>query len=196
MYIIDKELLNSLSEEAKQSPRKRKNYNFHPTLDDPINRMLNAIEPGSYAQPHKHENPDKREVFIILRGKVAAFFFDNEGNITDRIILDKEKGVFGVEVAPRKWHSIMSLDQDSVVYEIKDGPYNVQNDKIFAPWAPIEGTKEVVEYLDFFLQLKILIFQEGAFAYPEGRPRDTNHRLSVGGRSVAILLIRSLQADG
>jgi cupin fold WbuC family metalloprotein len=149
MYIIDNNFLNTLSDEARQAPRKRKNYNFHSTLDDPINRMLNAVEPDTYAPPHKHENPDKREVFIILRGSVVAFFFDDEGNITDKILLNKEKGVYGVEVPPGKWHSVMSLESGSVLYEIKDGPYNVQNDKIIAPWAPIEGSNDVSKYMDF-----------------------------------------------
>jgi len=147
MYIIDNELLNTLTEEAKKSPRRRKNYNFHSVLEDPINRMLNAMEPDTYTTPHKHENPDKREVFIVLRGSFAVFFFDDDGKITDTIILNKEKGVYGVEVPPRKWHSVMSLEQGSVVYEIKDGPYDASNDKIFATWAPAEGSKEVDGYL-------------------------------------------------
>jgi cupin fold WbuC family metalloprotein len=111
--------------------------------------MLNAMESDPYASPHKHENPDKREVFIILRGSVVAFFFDDAGNITEKILLNNEKGVHGVEVPPGKWHSIMSLETGSVVYEIKDGPYNAQNDKILAPWAPLEGSKETSEYLDY-----------------------------------------------
>jgi cupin fold WbuC family metalloprotein len=149
MYIIDNELLDKLSEEARKSPRKRKNYNFHPTLDDPINRMLNALEPDTYAPPHKHENPDKREVFLLMRGSVVVFFFDDEGNITDKILLDKKKGAYGVEVPPRKWHSVFSLETNSVVYEIKDGPYNPNNDKNFAPWAPSEDSEEVNDYLKF-----------------------------------------------
>ena len=54
--IINKAQLFKVIAEAQDSNRKRKNFNFHKTFDDPINRMLNAIEPGSYIQPHKHEN--------------------------------------------------------------------------------------------------------------------------------------------
>jgi len=149
MYIINNDRLNSLSEEAQKSPRKRKNFNFHSVLEDPINRMLNAMEPDTYTPPHKHENPDKREVFIVLRGSFAFFLYDDEGTITDIILLNKEKGVYGVEVPPRKWHSIMSLEKGSVVYEIKDGPYDAQTDKILATWAPVEGSSEVEEYLEY-----------------------------------------------
>jgi len=149
MHIIDNELLNKLSDEARQLPRRRKNYNFHLTLDDPINRMLNAMEPDTYTPPHKHENPDKREVLIVLRGRLAVFFYDDEGKITDIILLGKENGVYGVEVPPRKWHSIVSLEAGSVVYEIKDGPYDPNNDKILASWAPAEGSNEVEKYLKY-----------------------------------------------
>ncbi|MDR2928053.1 MAG: WbuC family cupin fold metalloprotein [Cytophagaceae bacterium] len=149
MKIINKELLDSLTKEAQSSPRKRKNLNFHPALDDPMNRMLNALEPDTYTTPHKHENPDKREVFIVLRGRLAVFFFDNSGKITHKTILDKEVGVFGIEVLPRTWHSVLSLESGSVVYELKDGPYEAHNDKIFAPWAPTEGSSEVDDYMKF-----------------------------------------------
>lgn len=43
--IIDKALLDKVSEQAKASPRLRMNYNFHQSLDDKCHRMLNAIEP-------------------------------------------------------------------------------------------------------------------------------------------------------
>lgn len=46
MKIIDDNLMNGLAEEAKKSPRLRKNYNFHQSLQDKCHRFLNALEPG------------------------------------------------------------------------------------------------------------------------------------------------------
>lgn len=43
--IIDKDLLDKVSEQAKASPRLRMNYNFHQSLDDKCHRFLNAVEP-------------------------------------------------------------------------------------------------------------------------------------------------------
>lgn len=43
MKIIDKNLLDELSTQAKASPRLRMNYNFHQSLDDKCHRMLNAV---------------------------------------------------------------------------------------------------------------------------------------------------------
>jgi len=149
--IIDIGTLELLKTEAVKSERLRKNYNYHESFDDPINRMLNAVEPGSYVQPHKHENPDKREVFLLLRGKMAVVFFDNEGNITEHVILDNEKH-FGVEIPPSVWHTIIALKPGTVVYEIKDGPYFPADDKNFANWAPREGDTECMDYMNEILK--------------------------------------------
>ena len=48
MKIINEQLLDETQAKALQSPRLRMNYNFHERLDDPINRLLNAMEPGTY----------------------------------------------------------------------------------------------------------------------------------------------------
>jgi cupin fold WbuC family metalloprotein len=146
MIRIDNSLLNTLSGKAKAAPRLRTNHNFHQSAADPLNRMLNAMEPGTYVQPHKHENPDKREAFLLLRGKMLVVSFDNAGNVTDHVVLDPQAGNFGLEVPPRTYHTLVCLAEGSVLYELKDGPYDVSNDKVFAPWAPSEGSPEAPEY--------------------------------------------------
>jgi cupin fold WbuC family metalloprotein len=147
MIIINRPLTEGVSEEAKKSARLRKNLNFHTDLADPVNRMLNAFEPGTYVRPHKHESPDKCEVFLILTGKALAIQFNDAGAILEHIVLDNSQGVYGVEFPPRKWHSIISLVSGTVLYEVKPGPYAPINDKNFAPWAPAEGTSESATYL-------------------------------------------------
>lgn len=143
---IDSDILGKVISEAKKAGRKRKNYNYHQSFNDPINRMLNAVEPGSYVQPHKHENPDKREVFLLLKGKLLVVFFDNKGNISEHILLDNINN-FGVEIPPAVWHTIIALEPGTVVYEIKDGPYSPADDKNFANWAPNEEDAECKEYM-------------------------------------------------
>jgi cupin fold WbuC family metalloprotein len=147
MKIINNELLGNLSNEAQLNSRKRKNFNFHEASTDPIQRMLNAFEPGTYVRPHRHSFPPKREVFIVLAGEVAVLFFDDAGNIIHRVVLNRDKGMYGVEIEPGAWHSIVSLQSGSVVYEVKDGPYDVPSDKDFAPWAPVEGEMDSIAYL-------------------------------------------------
>ena len=64
MKLISEELLDSVSHEARESSRLRMNYNFHESLDSPIHRLLNALEPGTYLPPHRHT--DKEETYKPL----------------------------------------------------------------------------------------------------------------------------------
>ncbi len=148
MQIIDSVLLASLSKEAQCNSRQRKNYNFHKEDADTLQRMLNAIEPGSYVQPHRHFSPAKREMFIILTGKMLVIVFDDEGNIVNHAVLDSSGNQRGIELLPHEWHTIISLVPGSVVFEVKDGPYNPTDDKGFAPWAPSSESPEAVMYLE------------------------------------------------
>ena len=66
MEIIDKRLLDEVSAQAKDSPRLRKNYNFHQTLHDLCHRMLNALEPETAILAIYY--PDKDETFVMLCG--------------------------------------------------------------------------------------------------------------------------------
>ena len=54
MKIIDEELLNEVSAQAKESPLLRMNYNFHQSLDEKCHRFLNAVEPGTVVPIHRH----------------------------------------------------------------------------------------------------------------------------------------------
>lgn len=107
MKIINEALLNETTGRAKQSPRLRMNYNFHERLDDPVNRLLNALEPGTYLRPHRHLNPKKDEIFLLLRGRIAVFLFDNKGEITQTQILDPKEGVYGAEIKAGTWHGLL-----------------------------------------------------------------------------------------
>ncbi|MEI6681459.1 MAG: WbuC family cupin fold metalloprotein [Bacteroidota bacterium] len=146
MIIIDTRLLDQVSAQAKSSPRRRKNHNFHKEPADTLQRLLNAIEPLSYVQPHKHENPDKREAFFALRGRIAVIEFDEQGAVTGHTILDPLMGIFGAEVAQCTYHTVIALEEDTVAYEIKDGPYSPIDDKNFASWAPKEGEDGCMAY--------------------------------------------------
>jgi len=118
--------------------------------------MLNAAEPGTYVRPHKHENPDKVEVFVIIKGSALIVEFDEKGEPADHMILNPRKGGHAVEIPPRIWHSFITLEPGTVLYEVKEGPYNKDTDKNFAPWAPEEGTKNAQVFNERVLrELKI-----------------------------------------
>lgn len=148
MRNIDRQMVESLQTQAKESHRLRKNLNFHTFPSDPLQRMLNAIEPNSYVHPHRHIDPPKREMFLILTGRVAVFIFDNGGNVLNFTVLDAATQNYGIEILPHEWHTIVSLSPGSIVFEVKDGPYDADVDKWFAPWAPEPDTQEAIDYLN------------------------------------------------
>jgi cupin fold WbuC family metalloprotein len=154
MIVINKPLLDSVSEQAVNSQRLRMNYNFHRQLDDPLNRLLNAMEPGSYFPPHRHKNPDKEEIFLVLRGSVLILIFDENGSVISSTEISPKKEIYGMEIEAGVWHSLIVLEPNTVVYEVKKGPYAPLTPNNIAPWAPDPADKEMVKkYMD---ELKIV----------------------------------------
>ncbi len=151
MIHITNEITIPLIQEAAKSDRKRKNYNFHQDASERIHRMIHATNPETYVQPHKHENPDKMESFIILKGRVLVIEFSEDGKIIDYIILDSANESYGVEIPAKQWHTLITLEKDSLVFEWKDGPWNASDDKNFAIWAPAEGDQNCMEYNNLLL---------------------------------------------
>jgi cupin fold WbuC family metalloprotein len=151
MIKIDNNLIESVSEKAKNSSRRRMNFNFHEKAEDTLHRMINCLCFGTYIRPHKHEFP-KREAFIILSGHILIVEFDEMGNVTQHFELSQKDGNFGAEIAPGTYHTLISLSENSVIYEVKDGPYDVKNDKIFAPWSPKEGSAEEEKFIKNILE--------------------------------------------
>jgi cupin fold WbuC family metalloprotein len=150
MILINEQLLDQTTEKARLILRGRANYNFHQQLDDPINRLINALEIDTYVRPHKHKNPDKNEIFLLLRGKVAIFIFDDDGKITAATILDPKNGVYGGEIPPDTWHGLLVLQSGSVIYEVKEGPFTPISPENFAPFAPDSNDSGKVKvYLNY-----------------------------------------------
>ena len=84
---ITQAMIDDLLAQAAESPRKRTIYRLH-EHHEPVQRMINAMLPGTYTPPHKHENPDKVELFSILVGKFAVLEFDDAGVVINVYRLD------------------------------------------------------------------------------------------------------------
>ena len=118
--IIDNQLLDEVSAQAKASPRLRMNYNFHKSLDEKCHRMLNAVEPGTEIPIHRH--PTKDETFVILYGKVKVTTYNDKGELEDYVILNEEVGQYGVNIPKNVWHTLEALEP-SMLFECKEGPF-------------------------------------------------------------------------
>ncbi|MEO6458371.1 MAG: WbuC family cupin fold metalloprotein [Chloroflexia bacterium] len=138
---IDEYSLDAVAADAANSPRRRSILRFH-EYPDYIQRMLNAIEPESYARPHQHRDPDKVELFVALRGSVLMVRFSEDGVPIEGVVVSADGPVRGVEVPAGAWHCLLSLESGTVLFEVKEGPYDAATDKRFAPWSPPEEDRE------------------------------------------------------
>lgn len=137
---------------SRESPRGRIIQRLHKKDDAPLHRMLNVMQPGSYLRPHRHMNPPKSEAFVMMKGSVRFVEFDDFGAIVDWFDMQAGTEIFGVDVEPGVWHSLLVLKPDSVIFEVKNGPYTKASDKDFPDWAPEEGTPEAALYLKELLE--------------------------------------------
>ncbi len=142
MKLIDRALLDETTAKAVSSERRRMNHNFHERLDDPVNRLLNALEPDTFLPVHRHRTKD--EGIIVLRGRLATFSFDDEGRITQATVIDPREGAYGFDIPAGEWHGILVLESGTVVYEVKPGPYEAISPEDVAPWSPDAQDEQAV----------------------------------------------------
>ena len=118
---LDKALFDSVSAEAVASPRLRMARDMRTTPADRSQRMLNAIEPGTVLPIHRHTG--STETCIVIRGKAEEIFYDENGQETERVIMQPGTDCCGVNIEVGRWHKIVSLEPGTVIFETKDGAY-------------------------------------------------------------------------
>jgi len=147
--VIDRDLVRRKASDARQSDRKREIHIFHEGDPDPLQRMLNAIQPGSYVRPHRHLDPPKAESLILLQGVLGYVSFTEDGAPEEgsAVLIDPARGVYGCDIRAGVWHTVFALAPDTMFFEVKPGPYDPSVDKQFAPWSPPERTLQTAVFL-------------------------------------------------
>ena len=121
MKIINKELLDEITRQAKESPRLRMNYNLHDSLDAKTQKLLNALEPGTILPIHRH--PNTTETYLLLRGKLNVILYNDKKEVLETMHMDTANGNYGLDIPAGQWHSVEVLESGTVILEVKDGPY-------------------------------------------------------------------------
>lgn len=127
MKLIDELLLNEITQQACDSPRLRMNHNLHASLDDKVQRLLNAMEPGTKLPIHRHKFTD--ETYIILRGKLDVKVYSEQKECIATYRLDPAEGKFGIHIPANSWHNVEILENGTVIFEVKEGPYLPLNEE-------------------------------------------------------------------
>ncbi len=143
---IDKTLFDGLAAKAASNPRGRQHHNFH-DMEEPCHRMAVGLQTHTYIPPHRHLSADKAEALIVLKGRLGLLIFNEQGAVTDTRVLQAGGDCLGVDVPPGTYHGLVVLEEDSILFECKAGPYRPVSDGEMAAWAPREGEDGMPEYL-------------------------------------------------
>ena len=102
--------------------------------DQFIQCSMMKMEQGTTFQPHRHIWKDRthrliaQESWMIVQGSVRAIFYDLDDSVIAEIVLNEGDASFTLEGG----HNYVILEDDTLVYEYKTGPYEGQNrDKEF-----------------------------------------------------------------
>ena len=145
--------LNLLTQSAKQSSRQRQHKNIHQHYNDPCQRLFNAIGVASYIRPHRHLIDPKDECLIAVRGLMSLVLFDDIGQVQQVIrfgaqTTESQEAIgVGINLPAGVWHTVIAEVPGSILFEVKSGPFNPEQAKEYASWAPAENTPEAAEYL-------------------------------------------------
>ena len=88
---------------------------------------------GQTFRPHKHIRIDRKttitqESWVIINGSVKTILYD----LDDTIIAEEILNIGDISITFRGGHNYIILENDTLVYEYKTGPYKgQQNDKVF-----------------------------------------------------------------
>ena len=127
---IDNALLDSLTEQAKASPRLRMNLDLRTSDAYTSHRMLNAIETGSVVPIHRHQKTS--ETFVVLRGRVVEVFYDEfETTCCATYEVSADGPVCALNISAGTWHTLRALESGTVILKMKDGAYKPLRRRIF-----------------------------------------------------------------
>ena len=134
--ILDNKLFDEILEQAQSSPRRRMNYDLRtqakiPGLagedvadgwTDMSQRMLNVLMANTVIPIHRHT--ETSETVIVCRGKVREEFYDAEGNKTAEFVMEAGGECPGIQVPMGQYHTLVCLEDGSVIFEAKDRAYD------------------------------------------------------------------------
>src|SRR3989344_3373480 len=132
MEVFNSRVIDELLNQAIADPRKRKARALKPGDYTGVRPLLNAMLPGTYIQPHRHNLENADEYWFTLKGNIAAFSFREDGKIKDFKIASSSDSFPLVYIPKEEYHTLVVVDEPTVIMEITQGPYNPETYKEFA----------------------------------------------------------------
>jgi cupin fold WbuC family metalloprotein len=133
---VDQAMVDYLKKRASDAPRRCFRLCMHHDTEDPVQEMIVAFCKGSYSRPHYH--PASSASIHIIEGEMDVFFFDDRGNVTQRVPLGA-KGTgktFCLRNELGSWHMTVPRSEFTVMHEVTAGPFVREECNLFADWSP------------------------------------------------------------
>ena len=121
MPILTSAILDDTTEKSMSSPRLRMNHNLHASFEDSVQRMFNALEPGTIVPVARH--PYSNETLIMLRGKLRVLVYDDKKNVIEDVVIAPNTENIGYHIPKGTWHRVESLEHGTICFETREGPY-------------------------------------------------------------------------
>lgn len=121
MPLLQSTIIDETTLRASESPRLRMNYNLHESFEDSVQRMFNALEPGTIVPIARH--PYSSETLIMLRGKLRVLIYDDNKNIIEDVVIAPNSENIGYHIPKGTWHKVESLEHGTICFETREGPY-------------------------------------------------------------------------
>ena len=106
--------------------------------------MYNALQRGTYIQPHRHPEQDGKEMWVLHQGEVGAVLYSEYGRVEEAFRLSRDTKTL-LEIPAGMHHTALALEKDTVLLELYFGVYKPETYKEFAPWAPAEKEKDLAK---------------------------------------------------
>ncbi|MDA9557892.1 WbuC family cupin fold metalloprotein [Vibrio sp.] len=132
--LLNMNKIEELRKDSKLTERGRLHYELHRSHNEVVQKIIISLNESTYIAPHYHN--EKAESFILLSGNIDILIFDKKGCITD-IYNMNEEGLIYIEIPNNIIHTLR-CNLPSVILEIKEGPFNVNNAKEFPTWSVLE----------------------------------------------------------
>ena len=88
------------------------------------------------------------EFFLVIQGELGIIILDECGQILDTELLSAKGSTRGVELPEGTYHTLVALAPDTVILELKEGPYEPSTDKEFLDAFPSEGTPAALQVVE------------------------------------------------
>ncbi len=147
---LNEDKLKELFEQSRNSSRRRAIRTFQEDSYPGPQIGLNVIQPESYTRPHFRYSD---EYILHYSGKLCFLVLDESGHVRRGQVLSKESPYLFLPA--KAYHTLVSLEKDSALWFVTQGPFDPNNFRQDFPGSPTEK-EDYAEYFDWLKKMALI----------------------------------------